>query len=147
MLRAERTWTVDAAAEAVYAVIAEVELYPDWHPFFSAVEVDSRDGERRATSARCTHPTPVAELTTEIEFSYTPGAEVRARRLSGDLRDLDGRFTLRPADDGTQVTHLLLVDPGVRLGLVLRGPVEQRVRESVLNGAERGLAQALAARA
>lgn len=147
MLRAERTWTVDAAAEAVYAVIAEVELYPDWHPFFSAVEVDRRDGERRATSARCTHPTPVAELTTEIEFSYTPGSEVRARRLSGDLRDLDGRFSVRPDGGGAQVTHLLLVDPGVRLGLVLRGPVEQRVRESVLNGAERGLAQALAARA
>ena len=43
------------------------------------------------------------------------------------------------------MTHRLLIDPGMRLGLLLRGPVEDRVRNSVLNGAESGLAKALAA--
>lgn len=146
MLKGERTWTVEASVEAVYAVIADVERYPDWHPFFATVDVEDRDGEDRVVTARCTHPTPVATLTTEITFSYHPGTEVRARRDSGDMKDLDGRFAVAVKDDVTVVTHKLLVDPGMKLGLLLRGPVEEKVRNSVLNGAERGLGEALAAR-
>ena len=146
MLKGERTWTVEASVEAVYAVIADVERYPDWHPFFATVDVEHRDGEDRVRGARCTHPTPVATLTTEITFAYDPGTEVRARRDSGDMKDLDGRFLVAAKDGVTVVTHKLLVDPGMKLGLLLRGPVEEKVRNSVLNGAERGLAEALAAR-
>ena len=147
MLKGERTWTVEASVEEVYAVIADVERYPDWHPFFATVDVEDRDGEERVATARCTHPTPVATLTTEITFSYDPGAEVRARRDSGDMKDLDGRFLVDVKDQVTVVTHRLLVDPGMKLGLLLRGPVEEKVRNSVLNGALTGLQQAAAARA
>ncbi len=146
MLKGERTWTVAASVEAVYAVIADVERYPDWHPFFATVDVERRDRDDRVVSARCTHPTPVATLTTEVTFTYDPGAEVRARRDAGDMKDLDGRFSLEGQGRFTAVTHRLLVDPGMKLGLLLRGPVEERVRNSVLNGAETGLAKALGER-
>lgn len=146
MLKGERTWTVEASVEAVYAVIADVERYPDWHPFFATVDVEDRDGEDRVATARCTHPTPVATLTTAITFTYDPGTEVRARRDSGDMKDLDGRFSVAEQGTVTAVTHRLLVDPGMKLGLLLRGPVEERVRNSVLNGAEKGLTKALAER-
>ena len=145
MLEAERTWTVDASVDAVYAVIADVERYPDWHPFFATVDVLERDDEKRAVRATCTHPTPVATLTTEIIFTYDPLAEVEARRAEGDLKDMQGLFTVKAQDALSVVTHRLLVDPGMRLGMLLRGPVEDRVRNSVLNGAESGLAKALAA--
>ena len=62
------------------------------------------------------------------------------------MKDLDGRFLVDVKDKLTVVTHKLLVDPGMKLGLLLRGPVEEKVRNSVLNGAESGLAKALAAR-
>jgi len=146
MLKGERTWTVEASVEAVYAVIAEVERYPDWHPFFATVDVEDRDGEDRVASARCTHPTPVATLKTEVVFAYEHGTQVSARRQSGDMKDLDGRFSVKVQDGVTAVTHRLLVDPGMKLGLLLRGPVEEKVRNSVLNGAQSGLAKALAAR-
>ena len=89
MLEAERTWTVDASVDAVYAVIADVERYPDWHPFFATVDVLERDHEKRAVRATCTHPTPVATLTTEITFTYDPQAEVEARGVTfaGDTFD------------------------------------------------------------
>ncbi len=146
MLKGERTWTVEASVEEVYAVIADVERYPDWHPFFASVDVEDRDHQERVAGARCTHPTPVATLTTEITFTYDPGAEVRAQRESGDMKNLDGRFIVDVKDKLTVVTHKLLVDPGMKLGLLLRGPVEEKVRNSVLNGAETGLAKALDAR-
>ena len=144
MLVAERTWTVEAPAAAVYAIIADVERYPDWHPFFASVDVLQRDHEQRAVRATCTHPTPVATLTTEITFTYDPPAEVEARRAEGDLKDMRGLFSVKAQDALSVVTHRLLVDPGMRLGMLLRGPVEDRVRNSVLNGAESGLAKALA---
>ena len=144
MLVAERTWTVEAPAAAVYAIIADVERYPDWHPFFASVDVLQRDHEQRAVRATCTHPTPVATLTTEITFTYDPQAEVEARRAEGDLKDIQGLFTVKAQDALSIVTHRLLVDPGMRRGMLLRGPVEDRVRNSVLNGAESGLAKALA---
>ena len=67
-----------------------------------------------------------------------------AGRKAGDLKDMQGLFTVKAHDALSVVTHRLLVDPGMRLGMLLRGPVEDRVRNSVLNGAERGLAKALA---
>lgn len=144
MLKAERTWNVEAPVDAVYAILADVERYPDWHPFFGSVDVLDRDHEKRAVRATCTHPTPVATLTTEITFTYDPQAQVDARRADGDLKDLHGLFTVEEQDALSVVTHRLLVDPGMRLGMLLRGPVEERVRNSVLNGAESGLAKALA---
>lgn len=143
MLEAERTWTVEASVDAVYAIIADVERYPDWHPFFASVDVLERDHERRPARAACTHPTPVATLTTEMTFTYDPQAEVEARRAEGDFKDMKGLFTVKAQDALSVVTHRLLVDPGMRLGVLLRGPVEERVRNSVLNGAENGLAKAL----
>jgi len=143
MLEAERTWTVEAPVDAVYAIIADVERYPDWH-FFATVDVLERDHEKRAVRATCTHPTPVATLTTETTFTYDPLAEVEARRAEGDLKDIQGLFTVKAQEALSVVTHRLLVDPGMRLGMLLRGPVEDRVRNSVLNGAESGLAKALA---
>jgi ribosome-associated toxin RatA of RatAB toxin-antitoxin module len=143
MLRGERTWTVEAPPAAVYAVIADVERYPDWHPFFATVDVTERDADGRPSRARCSHPASVTTLHTEIAFQYRDGEEVGARREGGDLKALDGCFTVRPEGDGSSVTQTLVVDPGMRLGMLLRGPVEERVRESVLSGAQRGLAQAL----
>ena len=48
-------------------------------------------------------------------------------------------------DGVSVVTHDLRVDPGFRLGLLLRGPVEERVRTRVLDGALDGLAEYVAA--
>ncbi len=146
MLEAERTWTVEAPFEAVYAIVADVERYPEWHPFFGSVDVLERDGDGRAVRAACTHPTPVATLKTEITYTYAPQTEVEARRAEGDLKDILGLFTVEAQDAISVVTHRLLVDPGMRLGMLLRGPVEDKVRNSVLNGAESGLARALGER-
>jgi hypothetical protein len=59
---------------------------------------------------------------------------------------MSGLFELREEGSATVVTHRLLVDPGFRLGLLLRGPVEEKVRNSVLNGALTGLERAVAER-
>lgn len=138
--------TIAAPADAVWAVLADFEGYVGWHPFFASVSVQGRDGGGRVTAAHCTHGTPVGPISTELQIRYEDGREVEARRVGGDMNAMSGVFALFADQGGVRVTHTLLVDPGFRLGLLLRGPVEERVRRSVLNGALSGLELAVAAR-
>ena len=147
MIRGEQHATIEAPPAVVWEVVSDLEAYPDWHPFFASVAVRDRDADGRARTARCTHGTPVGTLTTELEMRYADGAEAEARRTAGDFKRMSGVFALRAEGAVTIVTHRLVVDPGLRLGLLLRGPVEEKVRNSVLNGALSGLARAAAARA
>ena len=140
MIEGEKTETIAAKHDRIWAIVADVEAYPQWHPFFAAVDVTGRDGDGRATRARCTHRTPVGNLHTEIAFAYDPESEVEAARAGGDLKDMRGTFRLTAKGDATVVTHRHVVDPGFKLGLLLRGHVADRVRESVLNGALKGIA-------
>jgi ribosome-associated toxin RatA of RatAB toxin-antitoxin module len=147
MIDGEKREEIPAALEVVYAVVADIEGYVDWHPFFASVAVTGHDDEGRPASAACTHGTPVGTLRTEMRFRYDPHTEVEALREGGDFKRMSGTFTLdEQGSDVTLVTHRLQVDPGMRLGLLLRGPVEEKVRNSVLNGAFAGLRDAVAQR-
>ncbi len=145
MIEGTKTETVKAPAERVWEIISDFERYPEWHPFFSTVEVTERDGEQRVARAKCTHGTPVGDLHTEITVAYDPQISVKAARAGGDLDAMSGQFTLDDQGKVTVVTHHLIVDPGFKLGLLLRGSVEDRVRNSVLNGALDGIARQAAA--
>ncbi len=141
MLEGARTETIAARVEVVWAIVEDLESYPLWHPFFAGVDVLRRDGEGRAAEADCRHPTPVGELTTRIRMTYRHGEEAEAVHLDGDLKSLRGGFTLRAEGERTSVTHRLAADPGFKLGLVLRGAVGDRVRDSVIAGALEGLSR------
>ncbi len=140
MIKGEKTETIAASPDRVWAIVSDVESYPRWHPFFASVDVTGHDGDGRATRARCMHKTPAGNLHTEIAFTYDPESEVEAARAGGDLKDMQGTFQLTSKGGATVVTHRLVVDPGFKLGLLLRGAVADRVRDSVLNGALRGIA-------
>jgi ribosome-associated toxin RatA of RatAB toxin-antitoxin module len=144
MLSGERSLAIDAAPGAVLAVVADVEAYPHWHPFFESVRATRRDHSDRVVSAACRHNASVTTLSTTLEFTYRDDA-VAARRTDGDMRELEGVFEIREQDGIALVTHRLHVDPGLKLGLLLRGPVEDRVRERVIGGALEGLSERVSA--
>ena len=139
MLNADRTETIAATAEQVWKIVADVEGYPNWHPFFTTLEVLERDEAGRVLVAACTHGTSVVRLRTELRFSYDEGHTLRASGKGQDLKSMAGSFELGEAGDGVALRHTLTVDPGFKIGLLLRGPVEERVRTSVLDGAFRGI--------
>ena len=47
MLDGERSAKLDAPVSAVYAVVADLPGYVDWHPFFATVDVTGTDAEGR----------------------------------------------------------------------------------------------------
>ncbi len=139
MLKADRTETIAATPEQVWALIADVEGYGDWHPFFGDGDVHDRDDAGRVTRAAFSHHTSVVTLHTDLRFVYEDGVSVRATGTGKDLKSMAGGFELRPDGDGVALRHTITVDPGMKIGLLLRGPVEGRVRDGVLNGAFRGV--------
>lgn len=146
MLSGQRSLAIAASLADVLAVLSDVERYPEWHPFFERVRATGRDTQDRVVSADCRHNASVTTLNTTLTFTHGRDA-VAARRTGGDLRELEGVFEVVEQDGMALVTHRLRVDPGLKLGLLLRGPVEERVRERVLIGALDGLsAKASAAR-
>jgi carbon monoxide dehydrogenase subunit G len=142
-MNADRTETIAATPEQVWALIADVEGYGDWHPFFSDAQVHDRDDAGRVTRAAFSHPTSVVTLHTELRFTYEDGVAVRATGKGKDLKSMAGGFEMEAADDGVALRHTISVDPGMKIGLLLRGPVEERVRNGVLNGAFRGVREQL----
>ena len=139
MLNADRTETIAATPEQVWAVIADVAGYTEWHPFFTTVDVRGRDADGRVLLAACSHATSVVTLHTELRFIYADGVSVQASGKGQDLKSMVGGFELRADGDGVALRHTLAVDPGFKIGLLLRGPVEERVRNGVLDGAFRGV--------
>ena len=68
--------------------------------------------------------------------------EVRVawRSEKGDLKALSGAFDLVEAGPGrTRATFGLEVDPGFKLGLLLKGPVADSLRDRILQGMLDGL--------
>lgn len=140
MLTGQRSLAIDAPLATVLAVLTDVLSYPQWHPFFERVRATGHDARGRVVTADCRHNAGVATLNTTLTFSHGEDV-VAARRTGGDLRELEGVFEVVEQDGMALVTHRLRVDPGLKLGLVLRGPVEERVRERVLTGALNGLSE------
>ena len=147
MLRAERTEVLEASPEQLWAIIGGVADYPEWNSFFSSVDVRENDEQGRVALAACRHDASVMVLKTELRFEYVDGISVTASGKGNDLRSMIGSFALEAASGATAVTHVLHVEPGLKLGLLLRGPVEDRVRQSLLNRAFAGLRERVAASA
>ena len=60
----------------------------------------------------------------------------------GDTKSLTGSWTFEDLGGGrTRATYALEADPGRMLGMLLRGPVEGKVRDMLLGDAADGLKQ------
>jgi uncharacterized membrane protein len=141
-IRGERSVDVDAPLERCYAIAADIENAAVWQGSLKDVEVLSRDGAGRPEVVDSVSDAKVREIRSRLRFTYDEPSSIRWRQEKGDVKALDGWWTLEDLGDGrTRATYGLEVDPGRILGMLLRGPVEGRVRDSLLNSAADGLKQ------
>ena len=97
-------------------------------------------GRGTATSVRAEADAKVTSLTLMLRATRDEPHRVAWRSESGDVKALSGAFELVEIGAGrTRATFQLEVDPGFKLGLLLRGPVADRLRERVLGGMLDGL--------
>lgn len=126
---------VDAPIMACWALAADVARAPEWQQGLDGMEVLDRDADGRPARCESTSNTKVRKIKTILRFAYEEPTRVSWTQEKGDLKTLSGAWELEDlGGDRTQVTYRLDADPGRVLGMLLRGPVEGRLREVMVDG-------------
>ena len=134
MLEGDGTIEVHASPEDCYALVVELDRYPEWQSQVRSAEVLERDGEGRPVVVETVSDARVRVIKYKLRYFHEPPHRMSWEYIEGDVKDLNGEYRFEPAGDGTtSVTFRLAVDPGRRLGLLLRGPLADKVRDYVLN--------------
>jgi len=139
-LKAERTVEIEAPASRCYEIIADLERTPEWQDSMKSLKVLESDREGRAILVEVTSDAKVKDVTNQLRFSYQPGEGMTWDQEKGDLKWMKGRWTLEDlGGDRTRATYALEGDTGRMLGLLIRGPVEDKLKEWLTKDAAEGL--------
>jgi hypothetical protein len=138
----EASWTVEVAAARVvcWEIAADVEGAVEWQATLKAVDVIERDAEKRPALVETISDAKVKEARAVLRFEYEPHGSIAWEQESGDVKSLVGSWEFTElAPERTEATYALRADPGRMLGMLLRGPVEGKVKEALTRGAAEGL--------
>jgi ribosome-associated toxin RatA of RatAB toxin-antitoxin module len=126
---------IEAPLEAVWAVVADVASAPEWQDGMIAMHVFDTDEEGRATLVETESDAKVKTVKAKIRFSYHPPTRLAWAQEQGDLKSLDGSWVLEDlGGQRTRATYAIDGDPGRTLGMLIRGPVEGKIRDLLVNG-------------
>ena len=138
----EANWTVeiDAPRERCYEIAADIESAPEWQGTLEDVEVLERDEQRRALVVETLSDAMVTKVRSQLRFSYQPPGGLTWEQEKGEAKWLTGSWEFEELGErSTRATYALRTDPGRILGLLLRGPVEGKVKELLTKSAAEGL--------
>lgn len=131
----EASTEIDAPIDAVWAVVEDVASAPEWQDGLDSMEPLERDDRGRIVVASSTTDAKVRKVTTRIRFTYDEDAHTLTwRQEKGDLKSLVGSWELEDLGGRTRATYRLDGDPGRMLGMLIRGPVEDKLRGILVGG-------------
>jgi hypothetical protein len=129
-IRGAASADIDAPIEAVYAVCADQATAPKWQDGLQELRILERDAEGRALIGETINDAKVRQVRSRVRFSYDEPRLVAWTQVDGDPKSVEGAWELEDLADGrTRATYRLEVDPGRILGMLIRGPVESRLRQ------------------
>ena len=139
-IEGERTVEIAAPIEQCFEIAADIENAPEWQGSLRDVEVLETDGEGRQVLVETESDAKVKNVKARLRFSYFPNDRIEWVQEKGETKDLKGWWNFEDLGDGrTRASYGLSVDPGRILGLLLRGPIQNQVRDFLLGGAAEGL--------
>lgn len=140
ILKASSTVEVDASVSDCYEIISDLENSPKWQESMVSCEVLKKDSEGRAELVEIKSDAKVRTLTSRIAFAYQPETGMTWEQKKGDLKWMTGSWALEDLGEGrTRATYALEADTGRMLGLLLKGPVEDKVKGWLTDDATSGL--------
>lgn len=138
LIKGERSVEIDAPFEQVWQVVADVEHADDWIATLQRVQVLERDADGRAVLVETESDAKVKSVRSVMRYTYQPGL-LSFVQEKGDAKTLVGSWTVTDLGGRSRVTYALESDPGRMLGMLLVGPVQEKVVESLVGGAVAGL--------
>ncbi len=119
-------------------LVADVERAPEWQGGLKRLEALERDAEGRATLCETETDAKVRTVRAEVRFSYEPPTRLSWTQEKGELKSVKGSWELEDlGGERTRATYYIEVDLGRMLGMVIRGPVVDPIRQ-MLAGARAG---------
>ena len=133
---------IDAPIERCFEIAADIEGAIDWQGSLKDVEVLERDSDRRAVLVETESDAKVKTVKATLRFTYEEPIAIRWVQEKGDTKALNGWWEFEDLGGGrTRATYGLSSDPGRMLGMLLRGPVEGKVKEFLTKDSVEGLKQ------
>ncbi|MGE4426785.1 MAG: type II toxin-antitoxin system RatA family toxin [Solirubrobacteraceae bacterium] len=127
------TGEIDAPIDTVWATVSDVGAWPAWQKHLGEIDVTATDGAGLPSTAEMATDAKVKTLRSTVRFDAQAPTRLAWRQEKGDVPSLKGSWTLRDLGDGrTEVTYALDIDPGFTFGMLLRGDVEAKVRNSLV---------------
>lgn len=140
VLKAERTVEIEAPIDRCQEIIRDLESTPEWQETMVSLEVLDRDAQGRATRCEIVSDAKVRQVTSILRFSYPAGYGLTWEQEKGELKWLNGEWRLEDLGGGrTRATYALEADTGRVLGMLIRGPVQDKVKELLTKDAAEGL--------
>ncbi|WP_329130924.1 SRPBCC family protein [Streptomyces sp. NBC_01476] len=130
--------TIEAAPEAVMAVIADFDRYPEWTGEVKEAEVLGRDDAGRAEQVRLVLDAGAIKDDHTLAYRWIGANEVQWSLVKSQmLRALDGSYALAPVDGGTrtEVTYQLTVD----VKIPMLGMIKRKAEKVIIDRALAGL--------
>jgi carbon monoxide dehydrogenase subunit G len=126
---------IDAPLNAVWAVVEDVAAAAEWQKGLDTITVLERDDQGRAVQCETTTDARLKVFTARVRFAYASPSELTWTQERGDLRSMEGSWQLEETGDGrTRATYTLDGDPGVLMGRFLKGALEARIRDILIEG-------------
>lgn len=130
-----QTLEIDATAEALYDVAADVASYPDWASGIKEVEVLESDSDGRVDRARFVVEGFVKEIEYVLKYTHDrPGMLSWVAEESNDLKMLEGSYQFAPSDGATEVVYSLTVEPKFTIPGFLKRQAERQIVTTALRG-------------
>jgi len=140
ILKAERVVEIDAPKSRCFEIISDLENTPKWQESMVSAEVLETDSDGRAKLVEIKSDAKVREVTSLLAFDYQPEDSMTWEQKKGDMKWLNGKWELEDlGDDRTRATYSLEADTGRMLGLLIKGPVQDKVKGWLTNDAAEGL--------
>ena len=135
---------IDAPLDRCWAAVAAVESGPEWQDGLESAVVKRRDEHGHATLVETTNDAKVRQVWSTIEFAYDEPQRLTWRQIEGDLKSVEGSWTLEDLGNGrTRATYNLALDPGRIPEMALRGPLVDVLRRQLVGGRANELARRL----
>lgn len=140
IIEAQRSVEIAAPVEKVFGIVADLERIPEWDQSVKSVQVRERDAEGRGALVESEVDAKVRTSRQVMRYSYEAPRQVSWVMEKGDVKSLTGSWTLEALDaDRTRATYAVATDPGRMIGMLLKGPMLEKVKDMMLSSATTGL--------
>ena len=132
------TAEISAPLDEVWGVVEDIEIAPDWQGGLNSLEPLERDDAGRGTRCEVGADIKVKTIKTIVRFTYNGPTRLSWTQEKGDLKSVEGSWALEDlGGDRTRATYSIDADLGRTLGMLVRGPIVDMLRQ-MLAGARAG---------